>query len=131
MTTTTNNAMNPTPLFLNISNHPLSTWTDAQKAAAGCEIQDIPFPLVPPTASHDDVQDMADEIAVQALEFRNHGYGPITAHIMGDMTLTYALVSRLKAEGIMCVESTTLRKVIDNPDGSKTSYFNFVRFREY
>lgn len=133
MTTTTNNTnkMNNKTIFLNISNHPLSTWTEPQKAAAGCEIVDISFPLVPPMASREEVQVMADEIASQVADLRTQGTEIAGAHIMGDMTLTFALVVRLKAMGIKCVESTTLRKVIDQPDGGKTSYFNFVQFREY
>lgn len=133
MTTTTNtsNAMNNKTIFLNISNHPLSTWTEPQKAAAGCEILDIPFPLVPPMASREDVQAMADEIGSQVADLITDGMEIAAAHIMGDMALTFALVVRLKNMGIKCVESTTLRKVIDQPDGGKTSYFNFVQFREY
>lgn len=50
---------------------------------------------------------------------------------MGEMTFTYALVKRLKEAGIRCVASTTKRICTENADGSRTSQFNFVRFRDY
>ena len=52
-------------------------------------------------------------------------------HLMGEMTLTYILVRKLKASGIRCVASTTARSVVENADGTRTSDFDFVRFRDY
>ena len=51
-------------------------------------------------------------------------------HIMGEMNFTYALVNKLKANGIKCVASTTKRETVEE-NGVKISKFNFVRFREY
>ena len=52
-------------------------------------------------------------------------------HIMGEMTLTYAIVSRLLKRGVCCMASTTTREVATDTDGNKISVFRFVRFRQY
>ena len=58
-------------------------------------------------------------------------YFNVTVHIMGEMTFTYAIVSRLKALGVKCLASTTERLVTMTSDGKKVSDFKFVQFREY
>ena len=50
---------------------------------------------------------------------------------MGEMTLTYKIVQRLKANDIVCLASSTDRIVEDVSDGEKLVKFDFVRFREY
>ena len=52
-------------------------------------------------------------------------------HIMGEMTLTFALVTELKDLGYTCLASTTERKVEINENGDKVVHFEFVQFREY
>jgi hypothetical protein len=51
------------------------------------------------------------------------------------MTFVYQFVKLATAgatgAGLRCVASTTERRAVDHPDGSKTSEFRFVRFREY
>ncbi len=115
-------------MFINISNHPSNCWTPEQMAEALVygEILDIPFPVVSPTIEKSMVQNLALKTIDQLPKA-----APLTVHIMGEMTLTYAIVSILKDRGIRCVASTTERIVTDNPDGSKTSIFKFVQFREY
>ena len=54
-----------------------------------------------------------------------------TVHIMGEMTFTFMVVTRLKELGIRCVASTTERKVTYDSDGVKQTEFQFVMFREY
>jgi hypothetical protein len=41
------------------------------------------------------------------------------------------VVGRLRAQGILALAATASRDVDDNPDGSRTSRFTSVRFREY
>lgn len=48
-------------MFINVSNHPSSKWSQAQKDAAGGEILDIPFPNINPRASTWEVEAMASE----------------------------------------------------------------------
>lgn len=52
-------------------------------------------------------------------------------HVMGEMTFVYQFVKLATAAGLRCVASTTERRAVDHPDGSKTSEFRFVRFRDY
>ena len=118
--------------FINYSNHPSSAWLKDQLAAAKVygEIVDLNFPNINPNFTSAMINCLADE-AVNAIT----SYGEdIIVHIMGEMTFTYAVVSRLKALGIKCVASTTKHdpgKTIITPDGKKISEFYFIQFREY
>lgn len=118
-------------LFINLSNHPSSTWQPAQLAAAKQygEIIDIDFPAV--DALYE--PEMVDHLANQhAQDIINRGAPTcITAHVMGEMTLTFRIVELLKAQGIRCVASTTERIVTDLTDNRKETQFSFVQFREY
>lgn len=115
-------------MFLNLSNHPLALWSPEQLNAASQygELKDIPFPDIPPTATTEEIYQLAQQV-ICTLPLTPS----ITVHVMGEMTLTYALVSLLKAKGIRCVASTTERLSTLNSDGSKTTFFQFVQFREY
>ncbi len=119
-------------MFVNVSNHPSAKWGDVQMAAAQQwgKVYDIPFPVVAPDACVDAVSDMADDLINQILRL-DVDMSNVVVHIMGEMTLTYAVVRRLLAKGVRCVASTTQRVVIDLPDGSKQSSFSFVAFRDY
>ncbi len=118
-------------LFINLSNHSSSTWQPAQLAAAKQygEIIDIDFPAVDALC----MPERDDQLANQyALDIINRGAPTcITAHVMGEMTLTFHIVELLKAQGIRCVASTTERIVTDLSDNRKETQFSFVQFREY
>lgn len=118
-------------MLINLSNHPSCLWEERQFEAAKQygEIVDVPFPQVDPGISREDILALADG-CVHAIEEKAQG-ADVTVHVMGEMTLTYAIVARLKEMGIRCVASTTERHVELNDDGIKTSEFCFVRFREY
>ena len=113
-----------------MSNHPSSGWSNEQLTAAQRigDISDIPFPIVGPGASTDEVKQMAGELVEQILEMGDPA--TLTVHIMGEMTLTYNIVAALSQLGVCCVASTTERLVTD-VDGKKVSEFRFVQFREY
>jgi len=115
--------------FVNLSNHPSEGWDDAQLSAAQRygEVVDIHFPNVEPAFSSELVNSMAELVVNTLTAFDSD----ITVHIMGEMTFTYAVVSRLKALGITCLASTTERSTVILPDGRKVSEFKFVQFREY
>lgn len=116
-------------MFVNLTNHPSSAWSDGQRQAAlqYGEIQDFPFPVIDPASPTKDVGTLADRTVEEIKRLDN---APVV-HIMGEMTFTYAVVSRLKALGITCVASTTERDTVIGSDGRKISVFKFVRFREY
>ena len=116
-------------MFINLSNHPSEGWSEEQLATAQQigEIVDIHFPNIEPTFTKSMVNSLAD-ITVDTITALGKD---VVVHIMGEMTFTYAVVSRLKALGITCLASTTERNTITAPDGKKISEFKFVQFREY
>ncbi len=116
-------------IFINLTNHPSAGWSEEQLKAAQQygEVVDFSFPNIEPYFTSKEVNELA-EITVEGInDLDTH---PVV-HIMGEMTFTYAVVSRLKALGITCVASTTERLVKMMPDGRKISEFKFVQFREY
>jgi hypothetical protein len=117
------------PMLVNLSNHPSGFWSEEQLAAARQfgDIVDVPFPNIDPSSSSSTVHSIADKAAGDITAMAED----IVVHVMGEMTFTYAVVSRLKALGIHCIASTTERKTTFNPDGTKVSEFQFVKFREY
>lgn len=116
-------------MFINLTNHPSSGWSEEQLKAAQQygEIVDISFPNIEPYFTSKEVNELADVVVEGIKELDEH---PVV-HVMGEMTFTYAVVSRLKALGITSVASTTERNTIMSPDGKKISEFKFVQFREY
>ena len=118
-------------VFINLSNHPIANWGEAQLAAAEQygEIEEMPFPDINPTVRQEDIYELVDEYVNKLAERSVNS--DLTVHVMGEMTFTYNLVSRLKAIGIRCVASTTERNTYTDADGKKVSEFKFVQFREY
>lgn len=119
------------PLFLNLSNHPSTSWSAEQLAVAKeyGEIRDMAFPQVDPDADERAIQDLSEKLCDEILTFAKE-YA-VTVHLMGEMGLTYNLVKRLQGYGVRCVYSTTYRTVEEYKDGSKRVMFNFRQFREY
>ncbi len=122
-------------MFINLSNHSVAKWGEAQKKAAHAideerAIHDLPFPNVSPTASTEDIAKMADELVDKLVKME-----ATVVLVQGEMTLTYAIVSRLQETGITAVAACTERKSVEKlqEDGSvlKTSVFEFVQFRSY
>ena len=116
-------------MFINLSNHPSVGWSEEQLEAAHQygEIVDFSFPNIEPYFTSKDISELADVVVEGIKSFEEH---PVV-HVMGEMTFTYTVVTRLKAMGITCVASTTERLVKMMPDGKKISEFKFVQFREY
>ena len=119
-------------VFVNLSNHPSTDWGEEQKSAASAfgEIVDIPFPSVPSSCNDKKMAKLVKK-TVGAVVDVAYPASEVTVHVMGEMTLTYRLVSMLKARGIRCLASTTEREVSDLGDGEKVSLFHFISFREY
>lgn len=117
-------------IFINLSNHPSDTWSEKQmnEARRFGEIKDLAFPHIEPRSTPYELDFIADQTIRSILE-----YDPdyTTIHIMGEMTMVFRLVSRLKALGFRCVASTTERDVTYIEDSAKIARFSFIRFREY
>ncbi len=118
-------------IFLNVSNHPVAKWSASQidEAQKYGTIDEIGFPVVPPDIDKNESKALIEE-CLSKINEKISGKNA-TVHIMGEMTLTFALVKRLQARGIRCVASTTERCVKELDGGIKESTFKFVRFREY
>ena len=113
-------------MLLNLSNHPSSSWSESQLAAAGGKVEDLAFPQVNPDGDEAYIEQLANEYYNKIIEMQ----GITAVHIMGEMTFCYKLITKLKAHNIRCLASTTKRETVEE-NGVKISKFNFVRFREY
>jgi hypothetical protein len=114
-------------VLVNLSNHPSTCWSAEQKQAAlklAPEIRDMPFPAVPPEADSEEMNALADEVIAR---LKTEVPGATHAMVQGEFTL----VRKLQQIGIVWVAATTRREVVEQTGGTKTTRFNFVRFREY
>lgn len=118
-------------LFINLSNHPSSLWSEGQLAEAKKlgEIVDMEFPAVNPCATTIELDGVAQKLVDDIRKLA--GENNITVHVMGEMSLTYKVVQRLISWGIRCVCSTTQRIVTEDADGRKVTEFHFEQFRDY
>lgn len=115
--------------FLNISNHPSSSWTPAQTESAralGGEPSDVRFPSVDPSWSTSEIKDFAIHFA-ECLDLTEVA----GAMVAGEPLFAVLLVRELQKLNVPCFSATTERIVEENGDGVKTSRFSFVRFREW
>ena len=120
-----------TSILINLSNHPTAGWSEAQLAASMPygDLVDMPFPQVDPSIDEEALRTLVDVYAAQVAAYRDEH--SVTVHLMGEMTFCFALINRLRGEGITCVASCTERMVELLSDGVKRATFQFVRFREY
>jgi hypothetical protein len=115
-------------MLLNLSNHPSQNWTTKQLVTAKNtygRLLDMRFPNIPPELLGNELDDLVEEYLLAILKDK-----PKAVHLMGEMTFTFRLVTRLKAAGIACIASTTNR-IVEERDGKKIVQFEFVQFRAY
>ena len=114
--------------FVNFTNHPAATWSDVQLAAAEKygEIVELPFPVVHSTSSEKDITALADELADKIMAM-----DPAAVMCQGEFTLAYAVIRRLRSNGIKVVAACSERMVEMNEEGKKVVTFHFEQFREY
>lgn len=122
-------------MLLNLSNHPSNLWDAKQMQAARVQfgkVADLPFPEISPDADSNEIAALARDYYNKVLEHLNQSDDACNAvHLMGEMTFSYFLTGLLQQAGVLCVASTSVRKVISDKDGQKTVSFNFHQFREY
>ncbi len=119
-------------MLINLSNHPLSTWSDKQLKSAKLQFKkviDYAFPYVEPESNLEEVKSLAQNIVENII--KKYGSENIVIHIMGEHSLVYQLIKCFEQHKIICILSTTHRRVEKLSDGSKKVYFDFVRFRSY
>lgn len=115
-------------VFLNFSNHPSDSWTDAQTKAAlenADRIVDIPFPPVNPAMDETALDSLAEEMTKQILS-----YSPVTVMCQGEFGLSFSVIKKLLAKGVTVVHACSERKVHVNGN-IKTVQFDFVQFRKF
>ena len=127
------NLLDASDIFVNLSNHPSSSWCDSQLMASKKygAICDLKFPKIDSTIDEEGINKLVENIIADIQLLSNNWSCHVTVHIMGEMTFTYAMVQKLRMMGVTCVASTTERIVDIQPDGSKVVKFKFERFREY
>jgi hypothetical protein len=122
-------------MLLNLSNHPSTKWGDKQRQTATKNygnLQDMPFPNVPPAATSDDIKTLANGYVKQIRQLaKAEKNQPFAVHIMGEMTLIFRIITLLKRSKIVCVASTSERNTAEHEDGTKTILFEFIQFRTY
>ena len=118
-------------MFINFSNHSLSTWTERQIKAAKeyGELEEIVFPNINPQFTTEQVQMLATDYVAKILT--HYPIEILTVHVMGELTFCFSVVQQLKEKGVRCVASTTERIVEETADNKKVTQFSFVQFREY
>jgi hypothetical protein len=122
-------------MLLNLSNHSSTKWGDKQRQTATKNygnLQDMPFPNVPPAATSDDIKTLANGYVKQIRQLaKAEKNQPFAVHIMGEMTLIFRIITLLKRSKIVCVASTSERNTVEHEDGTKTILFEFIQFRTY
>ena len=120
-------------MFVNISNHPSSVWGESQMSSAEAwgDVVDYAFPTVSPSLDMYGLSELADKVVEEVCHLVSNDVSGSALHIMGEMTLTFMLVSRFRAKGYHCLASTTARTCEIHDDGTKISKFEFVQFRDY
>ena len=119
-------------MLINLSNHPSTEWQQPQIEAAMEHyggIIDLEFPDVDPMAPLPVIESLADSCIDKVMALA-HGNDTVI-HIMGEMTLTYALVNRFKEMGIKCIASCSERQCFKNENRQIVKTFNFKQFRPY
>ena len=120
-------------MLLNLTNHPYSQWDDNHKQAANKygDCIDLPFPPINPDGDEEYIDNLANEYLDKILELKAEQDAEVTVHLMGEMTFSFALVEKLKSNGIPCIASTSERVSQDLGNGQKEITFKFIRFRNY
>ena len=118
-------------MFINHTNHPAANWSPEQKEAALSygSIMDLPFPELHADYTEQQIADLTEETFSQILSLH-----PAAVLCQGEFTYTYALVKRLKEEGIPVLAACSERKAHEEWNGSvsrRVSYYQFVQFRNY
>ena len=119
-------------MFINLSNHKSSDWSEKQlnDALQYGEIIDLPFPEINPYKSRAEINELAEKYFDLII-----GYDNSTVMVQGEYTFTFKIVEKLKKRGIKVVAACSERKVIEKVSTNGTtirqSVFEFIQFREY
>ncbi len=121
-------------MLINLSHHPSSKWSEEQLQAVYEQfgrVVDLPFPVISPDNDEPYVDGLANEYFDKIESMAANCRLKPAIHLMGEMTFTFNLLSKLIKAGYECFASTTKREVLEKPDGIIESVFKFVKFRKY
>ena len=124
-------------MLINLSNHPLATWSDRQRQEAERQfgrVVDLPFPDIAPDTEVEAIVQLATKyvaMCLEQLEQEGRQAKGHAVHVMGEMTFVHQFVRLMSEQGVLCVASTTQRIVVSEGSDEKTSRFEFVQFRPY
>ena len=119
-------------MFINCSNHSSKNWSEKQltEAHKWGEIVDYPFPNVSSKLNKEEVEELANQVVEEIVLMK-----PSAVMCQGEFTLSFHIISKLKALNINVVSACSERKVIEyqdeNKNTKKITEFCFVKFREY
>lgn len=120
-------------MLINISNHPLSEWSEKQineAARLWGGVVDVAFPKIDAAATNEEIVDLVSSNIEKYIEIIERYSAPSAFHIMGEMVYCFNVIKALKERGYIVVASTSNREVEITED-SKIVYFSFEKFREY
>jgi hypothetical protein len=119
-------------MFVNLSNHPSSTWDEAQRKAAEefGWILDIPFPSISPEWDACDVEELVQMYVTKIDDLLDGNESEVVIQVVGEPVFTFQLVTVLLKKGYRVVASTTERQT-EFVGKEKRSVFKFVKFRYY
>lgn len=120
-------------MLINISNHPIASWSYEQLAMAKSlwgDVCDMPLPYIDSRMNGDEVIKQAEIDSRNYICHIQQYEAPSAFHVMGESVYCFHLIRLLKEDGWSVVASTTTRDVM-YVDGDKLSHFTFVKFREY
>ncbi|MFN4110764.1 MAG: hypothetical protein ACK4G1_00700 [Ignavibacteria bacterium] len=119
-------------MLINLSNHPSNQWSQKQLSATKRKfgsVVDLPFPYISPLATSKQVRKRAEVYFKKIISILKNSTDKSNAvHLMGEFTFVFYLYEMLKKNNIQVVVSTTDR-IVEEKDGKKIAYFNFVKFR--
>lgn len=118
-------------MFINFTNHPSIKWSVKQleKAKEYGEIIDISFPHVSPTATKEEI----NNLALKYVEIIKNE-SPSVVLVQGEMSLSFNIIRLLKKQKIKTVcacSRRNVKEIIENNQTVKTAIFEFIQFREY
>jgi hypothetical protein len=119
-------------MFINFTNHPSASWSEAQitEASKFGEIIDVPFPNVPESADEDEIMSLAVYYSSKIISMN-----PTAVLCQGEYSLCFTVASILIKKRIVvlcaCSKRNTLEKQTENGSTYKETFFTFQRFREY
>ena len=119
-------------MFINLSNHPVGSWSKEQIEATKIygEIIEYPFPQIPVSISDEEMNRLVSKYFELIMQHDQ----PVVM-LQGEFVFVFRLVTRLKKAGIKVLAACSERVAteVEGANGSriKTSEFRFACYREF